>query len=416
MKQKLFFNSLLISCIFAIVHSGISLCLASDDDIKRAAAFRKSYQYDKALSAVENHLKQSPNDRNALFMEGLILTDLERYNEGIHIFQKLINIYPYTPELYNNLGTVLAFSGQYEESQRAFQKALHLSHSYRAANKNLDTLKFVISYVNDKKKESTNQKIISKKFILSIISKETSQKKNKRNNADTCSKLVESHMLIRQIQTGLSQLGYYTGKIDGTFQSILKSAIEDFQNSYHLKVNGYISWKLLATIQDIVDEKKILTIHKDQMSLSHIHSQRLTQKIQNGLFDLGYYSGPQHGIMNDETLQALNQFIGDNNISEKATISHDISGHVMQALYQIQGKWTVVPQLPSDSCTHFISLIDYIDSGYKPIRYIGYATVLKHKTGHSIMIVNTPSACREMKKMLNPYFMRSKQMKKIIKP
>jgi tetratricopeptide (TPR) repeat protein len=395
-----------------MVYGNFFLSWASDTDLKKVTEYRSSRQYDKSLEAVESHLKQLPDDRNGLFMKATVLTDLERYHESIVIFQKLIKAYPFTPELYNNLGTVLAFSGQYDDSQKAFQKALHLSHSYRSANKNLDTLKFTLSYLDDLKKKPSSKHILSKKTILSSIMTTTSIKTPKQNNAKTCSKLLESHMLIRQIQTGLSKLGYYRGKIDGTFHSTLKSAIEDFQGSHQLKVNGYTSWKLLAMIQDIIDEKKLLTIQKGQQQISHIHHQRLTQKVQHGLFDLGYYSGPQHGLFNHATQKALTQFIDDYHIQEEAIISYDISGHIMEALYKIQGQWTMVPHLSSESCTHYIPLVNYIESGYKPVRYIGYATILKHKTGHCIMIVNTPTACRDMKKILRPYFDEKHQILK----
>ncbi|MBF0450223.1 MAG: peptidoglycan-binding protein [Candidatus Magnetomorum sp.] len=403
MKFIQLYKKIVTFFVLGVLCTGFHIIWAADFDIKSVADFRKTRQFEKALAAIDHHLKKSPNDHKGLFQKGLVLTDLERYSDSLVIFQQLIKAYPYTPELYNNLGTILAFSGQYEDSQKAFQKALHLLHSYRSANKNLDALKFATSYLNDVKKTSYVKNIFSKTSIFSSILDATSKaaKTNKQNNSDTCRKLVESHMLIRQIQMGLIRLGYYQGKIDGILHVPLKSAIQDFQSSHHLTVNGYVSWKLLARIQDIIDEKKLLTV---QPELSHIHRQRLTQKIQNGLFDLGYYSGPQNGLFNEETLQALSQFKNDYSIKEPPNISHDMSGHIMKALYQIQGKWTMVPLMPSELCTHYMPLVDYINSGYKPMRYIGYATILKHETGYMIMIVNTPLACRDMKKLLHPHF------------
>ncbi|KPA12143.1 secreted protein containing Peptidoglycan binding-like domain protein [Candidatus Magnetomorum sp. HK-1] len=399
MKKIIFIFFLGIFCLgFLVNRTEASL-------LKTAASFRKSHQFKKAIDEIERYLQKSPNDRNGLFLKGLVLADLERYTESIKIFEQLIKAYPATPELYNNLGTVLAYSGKYENSQKAFQKALHLMNNYRSAHKNIDALKFATDYVKFLKKSTYSPDLYSKTSIIKSILDARSNidtKTYKQVNSDICNKLVESQMLIRQIQTGLARLGYYKGKIDGTFHKTIKNAIQEFQSSRHIKDNGFVSWELLARIQNAIDEKKINDVQKKQLTLTQINTRRLTQKIQHGLYDLGYDPGPQNGMENENTLKALSKFKNDYNIQEKANISFEMSGHIMKALYQIQGKWTMVPLIPSDLCTHYVPLIEYINNGYKPILYIGYGTILKHKTGNFIMIVNTPTACQDMKKLLRP--------------
>jgi len=365
-------------------------------DLKQAAMFRKSHQYDQALATVNQYLNKSPDDRDGLFIKGLILSDLKRYSESIAIFQKLIKAYPATPELHNNLAIVLAFSGKYEDSQKAFQKALHLLHTYRAAHKNLDALKFAISYHKHLKKKTT----FSKQHVLESMQFKSKSTDNQMNSR-TCRKLLDTQMLIRQIQTGLSKLGYYKGKIDGTFQSHTQTGIKDFQRFHQIPINGSISWQLLARIQDTIDEKKIVSSYQKKLSLPQLRMDRLTEKIQHGLYDLGYSPGPQNGKFHQQTQQALSKFIKDHSIKDVPKISFSISGHIMKALYNIQGKWTIVPIVENESCTHFVPLVTYIDNGYKPIDYIGYATILKHNTRNNIMIANSSANCRDMQRLIS---------------
>jgi len=366
-------------------------------DFKKVTLSRQSRDFHEALILVDQCLEISPDDPDALFTKGLILSDLERYSESIDIFNQLIKKYPATPELYNNYAIVLAFSGKYEDSQKAFQKALHLRNNYREAHKNLDALKFVITYRKYLCQSLIRGKGLYNKKELYVSIQNDSQR---LDNLNICYKLLESQMLTREIQSDLTKLGFYQGKIDGTYHATIKLAIQEFQKFYQIPVKGYITWKLLAQIQDAIDEKKLQIKKQPQKTLSQMQKTRLTQKIQHGLYDLGYSPGPQNGKFHKQTRQALNQFITDHSIKDAPDISFSISGHVMKALYHIQGKWTIVPVQANDNCTHFIPLKQFIDIGYQPVHYIGYATILRHNTGHYIMISNSSAHCREMKRII----------------
>jgi len=387
-KNKIVTYHLILSVI-------LSMQLANASDMNKANLLRQSHDFHQALTMIDQQLKNTPDNQNALFLKGLILSDLARYDESVKIFKQLIEKYPSTPELYNNLAIVLAFSKKFEDSQKAFQKALHLRNNYREAHKNLDALNFAKTFQTYLRKSAKKDGYNKKKLYEAI--KNHAQN---TNNTQTCYKLLESQMLTREIQSDLTKLGYYQGKIDGTFHSKIKSAIQEFQKFHQLPVKGYISWKLLAQIQDAIDEKKLQTNNQQSKTMSQMQTKRLTRKLQHGLYDLGYLPGPLNGEYHEQSRQALNQFIKDHSIDDVPEISFSISGHVMKALYYIQGKWTIVPVQADDICTHFIPLAQFIDSGYKPIHYIGYATILEHKTGHYIMITNSSAHCRDMKKLV----------------
>jgi tetratricopeptide (TPR) repeat protein len=369
--------------------------LVNASEMNQINLLRQSHDFYQALTMIDQYLKSVPDDQNALFSKGLILSDLEQYTESVEIFNRLIKKYPSTPELHNNLAIVLAYSGKFEDSQKAFQKALHLRNNYREAHKNLDALNFAITY-RKYLRQSVKKDVYRKKQLHEAIE---SQSQN-TNNAQACHKLLESQMLTREIQSDLTKLGYYQGKIDGTFHKEIKSAIQEFQRFHQLPEKGYVSWKLLAQIQDVIDEKKLQTKNQQNKTMSQMQRKRLTRKLQHGLYDLGYSPGPQNGECHEQTCQALSQFTSDHSIDDAPDISFSISGHVMKALYYVQGKWTIVPVQPDDICTHFMPLTQFIDSGYKPIHYIGYATILVNKTGHYIMITNSSAHCRDMKRLV----------------
>jgi len=64
------------------------------------------------------------------------------------------------------------------------------------------------------------------------------------NDSDTLSQLVW------QVESLLDDKGYRVGKLDGTLDAETREGIEDFQKDAGLKVNGKVSNKLLASLQD----------------------------------------------------------------------------------------------------------------------------------------------------------------------
>lgn len=90
-----------------------------------------------ALNALDIHLARSPQDAEARFLRGLVLSRLERTDEAIQVFSALTRDYPNLPEPYNNLAVLHAKNGHYEQARQALEAALATHSSYATAHENL---------------------------------------------------------------------------------------------------------------------------------------------------------------------------------------------------------------------------------------------------------------------------------------
>lgn len=70
-------------------------------------------------------------------------------------------------------------------------------------------------------------------FVISII-----LNMGKTPELDVLSKVGSRGEEVRQIQTKLKSLGYYTGKVDGIYGNLTRNAVTAFQRAKKLKVDG----------------------------------------------------------------------------------------------------------------------------------------------------------------------------------
>jgi tetratricopeptide (TPR) repeat protein len=97
----------------------------------------KQGQHGQALEQVDKYLAGKPRDAQGRFLKGLILTELNRSNEAIVVFQKLTEDYPELPEPYNNLAVIYAQQKQYEKAKVALEAAIRTHPAYATAHENL---------------------------------------------------------------------------------------------------------------------------------------------------------------------------------------------------------------------------------------------------------------------------------------
>jgi tetratricopeptide (TPR) repeat protein len=90
-----------------------------------------------ALDKVNAYLAANPKDAQGRFLKGLILTELNRYNEAIKVFSDLTDDYPELPEPYNNLAVLYAAQAQYERAKNSLEMAIRTHPSYATAHENL---------------------------------------------------------------------------------------------------------------------------------------------------------------------------------------------------------------------------------------------------------------------------------------
>jgi tetratricopeptide (TPR) repeat protein len=90
-----------------------------------------------ALKKVDAYLASNPKDAQGRFLKGLILTELNRYQDAIKVFTDLTEDYPELPEPYNNLAVLYAAQGQYDKARKSLEQAIRTHPSYATAHENL---------------------------------------------------------------------------------------------------------------------------------------------------------------------------------------------------------------------------------------------------------------------------------------
>lgn len=110
---------------------------AGADSLQDINRLLKQGQQAQALEQVDNYLADKPKDAQGRFLKGLILTEMNRLNDAIAVFQKLTEDYPELPEPYNNLAVIYAQQKQYEKAKQALEMAIRTHPSYATAHENL---------------------------------------------------------------------------------------------------------------------------------------------------------------------------------------------------------------------------------------------------------------------------------------
>lgn len=111
--------------------------LARADALQDINRLMKQGQNAQALEQVDKYLAGRPKDAQGRFLKGLILTELNRGNEAIAVFQKLTEDYPDQPEPYNNMAVIYAQQKQYDKAKQALEAAIRTHPSYATAHENL---------------------------------------------------------------------------------------------------------------------------------------------------------------------------------------------------------------------------------------------------------------------------------------
>lgn len=119
----------------------ILVCLVAGhayaDTLQEASKLIKQGQYAQALDQLDKFLVAKPKDAQARFLRGIALTEMNRPNDAIVVFQRLTEDYPELPEPYNNLAVIYAQQKQYEKAKGALEMAIRTHPSYATAHENL---------------------------------------------------------------------------------------------------------------------------------------------------------------------------------------------------------------------------------------------------------------------------------------
>lgn len=91
----------------------------------------------KALKQLDGLIKREPGNKDARFMRGIVLVQLNRTPDAIKVFTQLTKDFPQLPEPYNNLAVLYAQEGQYDNAKDSLLAAIKTHPSYATAHENL---------------------------------------------------------------------------------------------------------------------------------------------------------------------------------------------------------------------------------------------------------------------------------------
>ena len=157
-------------------------------------------------------------------------------------------------------------------------------------------------------------KAFQKKYNLTadgIAGKETLKKldsvyKNADSDKDDDSlRMGDSGSAVKDLQTKLKKLGYYSGTVDSTFGSGTYAAVRAFQKKYNLTADGVAGSETLKKLDSVY---KNADSDKDDDSLRMGDSGSAVKDLQTKLKKLGYYDGTVDSTFGSGTYAAVRAF------------------------------------------------------------------------------------------------------------
>ena len=157
-------------------------------------------------------------------------------------------------------------------------------------------------------------KAFQKKYNLTadgIAGKETLKKLDSAyKNADSAKdvdslRMGDSGSAVKDLQTKLKKLGYYSGTVDSTFGSGTYAAVRAFQKKYNLTADGVAGSETLKKLDSVY---KNADSDKDDDSLRMGDSGSAVKDLQTKLKKLSYYDGTVDSTFGSGTYAAVKAF------------------------------------------------------------------------------------------------------------
>ena len=157
-------------------------------------------------------------------------------------------------------------------------------------------------------------KAFQKKYNLTadgIAGKETLKKldsvyENANSAKDVDSlRMGDSGSAVKDLQTKLKKLGYYSGTVDSTFGSGTYAAVKAFQKKYNLTADGVVGSE---TLKKLDSAYKNADSDKDDDSLRKGATGSAVKDLQTKLKKLGFYNAYVDGSYGDTTVAAVKAF------------------------------------------------------------------------------------------------------------
>jgi peptidoglycan hydrolase-like protein with peptidoglycan-binding domain len=221
---------------------------------------------------------------------------------------------------------------------------------------------------------------------------------NKTQNSSAKTESDTKHVIsIKDIQTALKKLGYYTSTVDGVSGSNTENAIKKFQKANKLTADGIVgngTSKLLLAAADKTAKSE--SVSSNAMSI---------KEIQTALKKLGYYTGVVDGVTGSRTKAAIQKFQISNKLTADGVVGTTTKNKLIAAASSSGtiAKASTTTTTTKDTTTTTkdtttaaasqskggVELLDWWTKASKVFKIGSTATVTDTKTGKTFKIVRT---------------------------
>ncbi|MDH4393000.1 MAG: tetratricopeptide repeat protein [Aquabacterium sp.] len=104
------------------------------------AALYADKNWTQALALIDRELARQPADAQLQIQRGVVLTNLNRSDDALAQFRKVVASHPELPGPHNNVAVLLAARGEFQEARLALERAIRTHPSYATAHENLGDL------------------------------------------------------------------------------------------------------------------------------------------------------------------------------------------------------------------------------------------------------------------------------------
>ena len=113
---------------------------------------------------------------------------------------------------------------------------------------------------------------------------------------------------VRDLQTKLKKLGFYTATVDGSFGATTENAVKAFQKKYGLTADGVAGSATLKKLDSVYKSATTTTAEADDGSLRKGSSGSDVRDLQTKLKKLGFYTATVDGSFGTTTENAVKAF------------------------------------------------------------------------------------------------------------
>ena len=276
-------------------------------DIKLINKLIDDKNYEQAQIEINALLKSDSDNPQLLFINGVLLSENNKVDEAIKVFESLTKTHPNLPEPYNNLAVLYAQQGDFPKAKHALEQSIKTHPSYATAHINLGDLytrmasesyNQALQIDGSNKSVKTKLSLIKKLFNYQPIRKniEITKKASNESEAPKIQEL-DSKNIIENTSNNIS-LTEIESFIDGWKTSWEQQNFESYINCYSLKFknnNGqnFEQWKIYR-------KPRVTNKEKIEIKLTNI---KITE-INNG-FEVSFIQEYKSGNIDSRTNKKL---------------------------------------------------------------------------------------------------------------